>query len=67
MAYMIREWLWVDELFAIGGLIMLVLLGITLAIIPSVWAPLIALLLLWIGTFVGLFLFVRHKRSARSE
>ena len=64
---MIRGWLWVDELFAIGGLIMLVLLVITLAVIPSVWAPLIALLLLWIGTFVGLFLFVRHKRSARSE
>jgi len=53
--------------FKIGWTIMLVLLGITLAIIPSVWAPLIALLLLWIGTFAGLFLFVRHKRSARSE
>jgi len=64
---MIWEWLGVGGLFAIGGLIALVLLGIVLTIIPSVWATLIALLVLWAGTFVGLFLYVRHKRSTKSE
>ena len=53
--------------FIIGWVIMLVLLGIVLMIIPSVWAPLIALLLLWIGAFIGLFLYVRRKRSTQSE